>query len=53
MSRIDYSEFPPKRYLHVGQVEKRINEPSSKIHQPRVIRHHFLCMLMQFKIDLR
>ena len=34
MSRIDYSEFPQKRYLHVGQVEKRINKPSSKIQSP-------------------
>ena len=48
MSRIDYSEFPKKLYLPVRQVENRLHQPSSKIHQTWAIRYHFLCMLTDF-----
>ena len=48
MSRIDYSKFPKKLYLPIRQVENRIHQPSSKIHQPWAIRNHFLCTLTDF-----
>ena len=50
MSRIDFTvllsfRFLKKHHLPVGQVKNRIHQPDSKIHQPRAIRHYFLCTL--------
>ena len=49
-SRIDFTvlllfEFLKEHHLPVGQVKNRLHQPASKIHQPRAIGHHFLCML--------
>ena len=38
-------EFLKKHHLPIGQVQNRIHQHDSKIHQSRAIEHYFLCTL--------
>ena len=50
-----FCNFNSQKNLHlpVGQVKNRIHLPDRKIHQPRAVRHDFLCTLdqMQFQAN--